>query len=1074
MQHLSHLWSSIVRFFVQNPRLGQLLFIGSALAVAVVIATYLLTGYLKELTANRIWIEDVKVLPQDRMLRVIFDRSVEAGLIWPEINSQGVRINVVSCENLRDGLPGEGIAPRGDVAQNNKEALSLLCTTDQGAQVREEIRQWNDSEYLLAVRDNRRKPVATPGRQVNLTCDPPRPDRRKTTQTKPPLVAHATIPRRCLLNRWDMFVLAGERDSGFKPIPIEPRGPEPSATGYDFIANDNPLYMTDWASVIPAGFVGPTRDVDYRLASTIPLPNDGRLRIDVVGTARRVAIRSAGIDLDLTRLDSRRPVVAAGGEIDVSVSARCDLRQVPSRECTNAAPGVPYAYIIEVRGPAGRAIAVEIDARLQRNIPRGILAALRRRDVLPKPAPASPAGAQDTSDDDNEEEEDDDVVETWDVGTRTPNLIVECPDDLPEGVTTSCTVSWRIPDEEAEDDDAESRANEQQEAKAAEDRTRQDPRRTAPTYRVQPADQDVNLVTPESGEFTPASLELGLAPVVGGGASQWGSMAWALRGGKGAVRSAALTINLREQQIIRDVLEERRMRCVGAAPPKDCVFRNPSARAVIAVIDASKERAGEVRAMVSWPPGQTGAHVWDVAASSGGSGRRWRGTATAKTAWSVGYDGLSQPGSTFKVVTALAAAEAALKRQNPDAEKIQRLLEGNMSLLDGIEFLNLRQRIKVSENDRARDCRVVAGPPYTRDANMLYVPRHTPGLFKCLQNFESLGHLAYQAPPAVSGCPPGRSAGPGAGQAQLGLCEALMRSSNLFFGGLSFKLDGSKVMQGSQERDGPVKNLDLEAMADRLLPPSPNDQSGYDLMRGSLPRPAALLRLDRRPITIEAANPPGKAPDRRVMTTTSGYGQNVYAAPLAMAAIYASLATRSVVRPRLVPRTAIPAQAPADVNTPILQAGTEEERDRYLGILRAGLHGVVAKPGGSARSYFAPVTPRRGAALEAVGRSALLTTGNQPRLFGKTGTATISTRFNTLWFAGWIEGDSKRGIKTPLAFVCQAIQQPRGQKLTGGSVCAPIIRDILLRLDQTASERVEPTRATKGPPAGTRQKGQPR
>jgi cell division protein FtsI/penicillin-binding protein 2 len=303
------------------------------------------------------------------------------------------------------------------------------------------------------------------------------------------------------------------------------------------------------------------------------------------------------------------------------------------------------------------------------------------------------------------------------------------------------------------------------------------------------------------------------------------------------------------------------------------------------------------------------------------------------------------------------------------------------------------------------------------------------------------------------------------------MCEALMRSSNLFFGGLALKLDGAKVMDGSQERIGPVKNLDLQAMADRLLPPSSDKEAGYDLMRGSLPRPAGLLRLDRRPITIEAANPPSKTPDRRVMTATSGYGQNVYAAPLAMASIYASIATKSVVRPRLAPRA--PA-APADVNTPILQAGTEEERDRYLGILRTGLHGVVAKPGGSARSYFAPVGPRRGASSDAAGRSALLTMGNQPRLFGKTGTATISNRFNTLWFAGWIEGDPKRGIKTPLAFVCQAIQQPRGQKLTGGGVCGPIIRDILLRLDQTASDQAEPASPTKGPPARTKQKGQPR
>ena len=77
--------------------------------------------------------------------------------------------------------------------------------------------------------------------------------------------------------------------------------------------------------------------------------------------------------------------------------------------------------------------------------------------------------------------------------------------------------------------------------------------------------------------------------------------------------------------------------------------------------------------------------------------------------------------------------------------------------------------------------------------------------------------------------------------------------------------------------------------------------------------------------------------------------------------------------------------------------------------------------------------------------------GDNWRLFGKTGTATISKRYNTVWFSGWIEGNQGSGITKRLAFVCQAIRQPAGQKMTGGRVCAPLIREILLKLDQKRS-----------------------
>ncbi len=43
--------------------------------------------------------------------------------------------------------------------------------------------------------------------------------------------------------------------------------------------------------------------------------------------------------------------------------------------------------------------------------------------------------------------------------------------------------------------------------------------------------------------------------------------------------------------------------------------------------------------------------------------------------------------------------------------------------------------------------------------------------------------------PSETGCPSARGGGP-----QLGVCEALLRSSNLWFAGLELTLDGSAVL----------------------------------------------------------------------------------------------------------------------------------------------------------------------------------------------------------------------------------------------------------------------------------------
>jgi cell division protein FtsI/penicillin-binding protein 2 len=1034
---LSALARSLFNFLARKPGVVLVAALAIVFSGAAWGAIGVLNRYFEALDANRKWIDDVRIDSQDRMLRVIFERAVEQGLIWAEMTSNGVRVGVVSCENRRDGLGPEGVGPRGDIAQKNKQSLSLLCTTEHGAQVREEIRQWNDSEYLISIRDDRNKVIGATANRRPITCqEAPRSLGRQPAPKAEVRTAFATIPRRCLVNRWTISLLTGDRDLPGNSTPLETLALEPAATEFDFIASDGPRFMSDWASVTPIANVGPNReDLRYLLRSEIVLPADGMVRIDLVGRPGRVVAGQANLNIDATPPTAARPASARGRDgIEVAVRMRCDRQYAPRGDCTRILSGgapVPLAYIIEVRGRARQTVTVDIETQLERNLPRTLLQA------LPDPSPEKPAAAG-SQDEDDDDESDTEGPTKAEVGARTPNLIVGCPQEPEDGATTPCEISWRpVPDpDEPEPETIGPSENESERAKPAKaPNVAAKTPNVATAYRVVMAgDPNRNLVVPATGDFTVDAFDLGLGPVVGAGPTQFGSLTRALRGS--ADQSATLTIDPVAQRVVRDVLEDRRRRCGGSV---DCIFAQRGVRASVVLMDASDDHAGEIRAMIAWPPGEVGSHVWDLAAGGGGA---WRSTATSRQAWSVGFDGFSQPGSTFKSVTALAAIDTALDPGNPARNDLGRLLRGEMNQAEQVRFLGLRTRVGVPQAQRGRDCRAQSGADSSA-VNMLFVPKRGGGSFACLQNFGDAAHSTYFMPTSVSRCP---TSGDSRGATQLGMCEALIKSSNTFFGGVSLLLDGPKVFAAGAGEHPPAANaLALARAAERLMPPQGDANAFNDLMRGALPRRASLLFYDPRPVTIENSRPdPASAtapkPDRRVMAATAGYGQNVYAAPMVMASIYASIGANRIVRPRLVPLEKLPADRPRDPleGAPLLANGAPQEQARYLAILRAGLHGVVAARGGSATSYFANA-------------QSLVLNGGESRLFGKSGTATITKRYNTTWLVGWIEGNPNSGITKRLAFTCEVIRQPAGQKMTGGRVCGPLIRDILLRLDQKRS-----------------------
>jgi len=523
-----------------------------------------------------------------------------------------------------------------------------------------------------------------------------------------------------------------------------------------------------------------------------------------------------------------------------------------------------------------------------------------------------------------------------------------------------------------------------------------------------------------------------LAPIVGLGPGDVGSLVSAVsRSPEANPPPVNLTIDLHMQQVARDVLLRAHESCNSPKPAQSAGPRLPcirqSQQAVIVLMDAD-DRPGEIRAIASWPAANSGFHMWDILAldsrgssASPAAGLAWRAT-----------DQHYQPGSTFKSVTALAAIESVLDPQKNYSPMLGQILRGQLSEDAGANFLVLRK--KVAEEDVTKPCRFSARES-GRESNILPVPRHDGVRYDCLKNFEEdYTYDDFTQSPDESDCPPALPVPPRQeAPDQLGLCEALIQSMNIYFAGVALILDRHSVLVDGavpeKERDDAAPNSAIGVEAGRLFPT-------VDLTRGTHP---GAFKLLANGLEVDATLPnPKNAPhDRRVMVAQSGYGQSVRATPLAMTTVYASIAKGQIVRPRLVPiaRTEDPEEG-----TPLIQHGTAESQAEYFNILKAGLHGVVAAVGvnATAVSAFKSSPP-------------LIGPKSAPRLFGKTGTATISSQYLSLWFAGWIEANPNRGIDKRLAFGC-FVSHERNDDVsrTGGGTCAPLIREVLDLLDRRA------------------------
>lgn len=793
----------------------------------------------------------------------------------------------------------------------------------------------------------------------------------------------------CLPTGWTAKLIQGATpvDAPAEPDAVPPYG------DFAFIAEDRHLWQSDWFR--PRAGEGPPNAAGtfYRFRTAMTL---GRapVVVDLVGRPLRIALDGRASVLGAAPAALPQKIQLGSDTVELEILCREPHEAAFAPRCrTWPADDVPYAVALTVSGPPGRAVDIEIDA-----LP--VFAA--SKDLTHRTQ----------------------HIEICERGDARPACrSAAAPRRISAGYTLG---AWRSPPTILH-------------------------RSGDAGYRLVARDGVTDLVRPDTGLITDQALALGLAPVVGLGPTDVTSLAAtldALPHGDGDIWR--LTIDPAWQKLSADAIEQNG-RCRDRIVPTGKSRTEPLCdrhdhRVAVVLMDAGNDpaRRGEILATASWPNIEPGLATWDLAALDAGapahspiSGMAWRAVDVGAT-----------PGSSFKGVTSLAAIDAALGANDG---MLGDLLLGRLKPDRAGRLLHLAAEAGDAPPGRptciARNGEqpaVIAFDDDPKDPNKfgwLPVRDRAGDSFVCLGNAgEKVREPFVDAllAPQKSGCA-------AAGAPRLGLCEALITSSNLFFGGLAQLIDGPAVLRpDGTERLEELPDLAVARMARRLFPDNGaaagnRPVPAFDLLRGQLGRSVPRLLAD--PIVVKAARSGSLAdgrPDpnvaRRIEVAESGYGQAVQATTLAMATTYAGIATEHLVRPRLVPldparpdRVQDPAEGKSLLDVPPDKQALYRQ---LMGQLRRGLAGVV-EPLGTAKDAFAS--------------SRLLRKTGAEVLFAKTGTAIVGATEDgkalySAWLVGWLEpaaGDERR-----IAFACTVTPTVK----FGADACGPIMRQILEHL----------------------------
>ncbi|SMH31768.1 penicillin-binding transpeptidase domain-containing protein [Azospirillum agricola] len=540
----------------------------------------------------------------------------------------------------------------------------------------------------------------------------------------------------------------------------------------------------------------------------------------------------------------------------------------------------------------------------------------------------------------------------------------------------------------------------------------------------------VALTAGEDGRPTADAAALGLLPVIGHGRSDRRGVSGLLDGrvDRFSPATVALTIDSRVQRAANQALAEAMAEPFGTAKAPD-----PYAGQRRASIVALDPQTGAILAGARWPRPPSGLHPWDASALSHLGGTL---DPLAPIAWQ-GMDSDNAPGSTFKLVTALALQAAT---DTGDEAAIGGFLAGCPPNADGgFSCLGLRTGTIA-----------YSIPPQTHATHNFRSPQRG---FTPVGDSLRAGEME-RAPVCVEGRREQTRS--------FGLPQAIRDSVNVYFvrGAELLDADAARRYDAAMRRLGPRTPLPAppaSRLADTIRAAGfehPVDLAGAARpflgnlhpaggARSVLEAEAAqidlLYLLDRR------ADTPWRSFGAVDVLSQTAMGQRVLANPLHMASLAAGLAAGELPVPHLF--AAWNGQALAPPARSALPAAD-------VSLLRRGLKMVPEVGTAAGRHAFGrwAGTPADAARCH---------------VYGKTGTGEVDAARSrtTMWFVGWAAaeffsgdffpapGGEKPAWSRPVAFACQVTHGVNDRR-TGGATCAPIIArflELLARPDAALS-----------------------
>lgn len=513
--------------------------------------------------------------------------------------------------------------------------------------------------------------------------------------------------------------------------------------------------------------------------------------------------------------------------------------------------------------------------------------------------------------------------------------------------------------------------------------------------------QFLRLVGPNSYEVTDLTRSLDLIPAVGVPGVSFGSYLGFLENLPSGVEAEDLRLTFEPtlQGVTRDVLRDFLEGGDFPAQQNRLIDgQEDNRRAALVLVDlADGPDQGAVRAVAGYPFFTATDNLWDLQARA----RESEGASTISAAAWRGLDARFQPGSSMKILSALSLARTAA---------------------------GVNEGIDPSTRSQLETALVGAPPSFYNDAFDLDVTQTSQRITSSRVSgsgtfqFGDRGAPVYPAPQATSqAC--GRDA-----STLYGVCEALARSSNIYFAILALHENENALdaLYGTQS-DNPVftglgQTLTALGLAGARplvrLPPT------IDAATTFAPDVEAA-RLDSAPGLAGGTLRPDPMGLHELNVAINAYGQNAFVTPLSMATTAGAIGLGHTIAP-FIARTE-DAQPPR--KAPLLPSDTRSQQ--LLDEIREGMSAVMAPRGTGYAGFRAP-----GPTADAL----------RARVHAKTGTAEIGstdgTAMYTHWFVGWIENTQG----TPkYAFAC-AVSHVRG-----GSPCATVVGEWMHRLDASGA-----------------------